>query len=125
MSIFKDSYEKGQEKDSYLLLLHRTTSEQKAKSNIVGKENILMKILTSFVLDIKFITDDSETILAWTEEGLVNFIHCREHHQVGAKRERNMIIQNRVMWPCILFFIALKVGYTVSAYPFFRLLHNV
>ena len=84
-----------------------------------------MKFLTSFVLDTKLITDDSEAILVWTEEGLVNFRHCREHHQVGAKIERNMIIQNLVMWPCIFFFIALKIGYTFLAYPFFRLLHNV
>ena len=68
----------------------------KKQSGRKGK-NILMKILTSFVLDIKLLTDDSEAILVWTEEGLVNFRHSREHHQVGAKREWNIIIRNLIM----------------------------
>ena len=49
------------------------------------RKNILIKILTIAVSDT-----------------VVNFRHCREHHQVEAKRERNIIIWNIVMWPCIV-----------------------
>ena len=65
-----------------------------------------MKILTIFVLYIRYITNDSEAKLVWTEEGLFSFRHCREHHKVGAK--------NLVMWPCIV----LKRLQYVSAFEF-------